>query len=122
MVDATVERLSYELETHTRVAGEIIREMQAEIERLAADNARLYRTILPDGSHRECPKCYRGEISGCDDGSWIELGCMAGGANAHGMNGWLELIEHEADGTERRREYVATDSPLYGRPTANGEA
>ena len=65
-----------------------------------------------------CPACYRGEVFGLstDDGFWVEMGASAGGAHEHGMNGWLELIEHNPDGTEKRREYVATDSPLYTRP------
>jgi hypothetical protein len=59
-----------------------------------------------------CSACYRGEVFGLstDDGFWVEMGASAGGAHAHGMNGWLELIEHHPDGTEKRREYVATDS------------
>jgi hypothetical protein len=67
------------------------------------------------GDLKPCPACYRGEVFGLsvDNGFWVEMGASAGGANAHGMNGWLELIEHYPDGREVRREYVATDSPLY---------
>jgi hypothetical protein len=66
-----------------------------------------------------CSACYRGEVFGLstDDGFWVEMGASAGGAHAPGMNGWLELIEHHPDGTEKRREYVATDSLPYARPS-----
>ena len=66
-----------------------------------------------------CPRCDRGEVFGMstDDGFWVEMGSVAGGANEHGMNGWLELIEHHPDGHEVRREYVAKDSPLQLQPS-----
>ena len=77
-------------------------------------------SLTGEGEPVACPACYRGEVFGLatDDGFWVEMGASAGGANEHGMNGWLELIEHHPDGTQKRREYVATDSPLYTRPVA----
>lgn len=77
-------------------------------------------SLTREGEPVACPACYRGEVFGLatDDGFWVEMGASAGGAHEHGMNGWLELIEHHPDGTEKRREYVATDSPLYTRPPA----
>lgn len=82
----------------------------------------VYKTVLSFGkSPIDCTRCSRGEMPNMsfDDGSWVEVGAVAGGANEHGMNGWLELIEHGADGTEKRREYVATDSPLYTTPASH---
>lgn len=75
-------------------------------------------SLTREGEPVACPACYRGEVFGLatDDGFWVEMGASAGGAHEHGMNGWLELIEHNPDGTEKRREYVATDSPIYTRP------
>ena len=54
-----------------------------------------------------------------DSGFWVEFSSVAGGANEHGMNGWLELVEHWPDGRDVRREYVAKDSPLYAAPIAD---
>lgn len=81
-------------------------------------------SLTGEGEPVACPACCRGEVFGLstDDGFWVEMGASAGGAHEHGMNGWLELIEHHPDGTEKRREYVATDSPLYTRPVAWPEA
>lgn len=82
------------------------------------------RTLLagpPEPS--ACPACYRGEVFGLstDDGFWVEMGSSAGGANPHGINGWIELIEHHPDGRNVRREYIATDSPLASRPEPSVE-
>lgn len=89
-----------------------------EIERLSA--LRGEQDKPAEGEPVACPACCRGEVFGLstDDGFWVEMGASAGGAHEHGMNGWLELIEHYPDGTQKRREYVATDSPLYTRPVA----
>lgn len=82
------------------------------------------RTLLagpPEPS--ACPACYRGEVFGLstDGGFWVEMGSSAGGANPHGMNGWIELIEHHPDGRNVRREYIATDSPLASCPEPSVE-
>lgn len=80
-----------------------------------------------------CPSCARGEVRhfSTDDGFWLEIECSAGGANEHGLNGWFSTIEHHPDGSTKRREYVATDSPAYpaltppsqpvSRPAGEGE-
>lgn len=83
---------------------------------LPADTLRALLAGPPEPS--VCPACYRGEVFGLstDDGFWVEMGSSAGGANPHGMNGWIELIEHHPDGRNVRREYIATDSPLASRP------
>lgn len=85
-----------------------------------ADTAIAALSAAPTGEVEpvECPACYRGEVFGLslDDGFWVEMGAVAGGANEHGANGWIELIEHYPDGRNVRREYVAKDSPLYAHP------
>ena len=106
---------------------------RAEVERLLSwpgadeepdDNIRIVRVghlralLAGPPEPSVCPACYRGEVFGLstDDGFWVEMGSSAGGANPHGMNGWIELIEHHPDGRNVRREYIATDSPLASRP------
>ena len=72
----------------------------------------------------ECEVCKRGEVRhfSMDDGFWVEITTSAGGANEHGLNGWIETLEHYPDGLTKRREYVATDSPalstIPARPAA----
>ena len=80
-----------------------------------------------------CPSCARGEVRhfSTDDGFWLEIECSAGGTNEHGLNGWFSTIEHYPDGSSKRREYVATDSPVHltltppaepvSRPAGEGE-
>lgn len=48
-----------------------------------------------------------------DDGSWFEFEGVAGGANKHGLFGKIYLIEHHADGSTSRREYVGKHSPAF---------
>lgn len=72
----------------------------------------------------ECDACKRGEVRhfSTDDGFWVEITTSAGGANEHGLNGWIETLEHYPDGSTKRREYVATDSPALSTTPARAEA
>lgn len=79
----------------------------------------------PSGETREqCAACSRGEVThfSTDDGFWVEITTSAGGANEHGLNGWFETLEHYPDGSAKRREYVATDSPALSATPARAEA
>ena len=79
----------------------------------------------PSGETREqCAACSRGEVThfSTDDGFWVEITTSAGGANEHGLNGWFETLEHYPDGSTKRREYVATDSPALSTTPARAEA
>lgn len=79
----------------------------------------------PSGETREqCAACSRGEVThfSTDDGFWVEITTSAGGANEHGLNGWFETLEHYLDGSTKRREYVATDSPALSATPARAEA
>ena len=71
-----------------------------------------FAACYENGAHPDCHRCYRGEVPNMSDdsGLWVEMGAVAGGANEHGLRGWIELIEHHPDGRTVRREYIATDS------------
>lgn len=84
------------------------------------------RPLALEGQHSggECDACKRGEVRhfSTDDGFWIEITTSAGGANEHGLNGWFETLEHYPDGSTKRREYVAMDSPALATTPARAEA
>lgn len=96
----------------------------ADADRIIALRARSSAPEAREGEavrRQRCTRCDRGEVFGMSDdsGFWVEFSSVAGGANEHGMNGWLELVEHWPDGRDVRREYVAKDSPLYAAPSAD---
>ena len=91
---------------------------------IAAWNRRSPTQSAAQTGEVECEVCKRGEVRhfSMDDGFWVEITTSAGGANEHGLNGWIETLEHYPDGLTKRREYVATDSPalstIPARPAA----
>lgn len=98
--------------------GRCILEMWREaVDALRARSSREGEAVR----RQRCTRCDRGEVFGMSDdsGFWVEFSSVAGGANEHGMNGWLELVEHWPDGRDVRREYIAKDSPLYAAPSAD---
>ena len=108
----------------------IAQTLSKDIRQKATDEARSYlydlrHTPQPSGETREqCAACSRGEVThfSTDDGFWVEITTSAGGANEHGLNGWFETLEHYLDGSTKRREYVATDSPALSATPARAEA
>lgn len=64
---------------------------------------------LPDGSHALCRRCRRGEIDGLDDGSWVALEQVSGGAHPSGYYGEISLSFHKPGEPLTVRHYIAQD-------------
>ena len=105
----------------TKDGGSSLRDTHRATDGAVVARPDRFAECYENGAHPNCHRCYRGEVPNMadDSGFWVEMGAVAGGANEHGLRGWIEMIEHHPDGREVRREYVATDSPLYPPPEAS---